>query len=47
MLNYNSPINDSKNYSEIEISELEPTTKINLRGKSREFIQIKELIQKK
>ena len=38
MLNYNSPINDSKNYSEIEISELEPTAKINLRGKSRDFI---------
>ena len=38
MLNYNSPINDSKNYSEIEISELGPTAKINLRGKSRDFI---------
>ena len=38
MLNYNSPINDSKNYSEIKISELEPTAKINLRGKSRDFI---------
>ena len=38
MLNYNSPINDSKNYSEIKISELEPAAKINLRGKSRDFI---------
>ena len=38
MLNYNSPIKDSKNYSEIEISEVEPTAKINLRGKNRDFI---------
>ena len=38
MLNYNSPIKDSKNYSEIKISEAEPTAKINLRGKNRDFI---------
>ena len=38
MLNYNSPIKDSKNYSEIKISEVEPTAKINLRGKNRDFI---------
>ena len=38
MLNYNSPINESKNYSELIISEIEPTIKINLRGKKREFI---------
>ena len=38
MLNYNSPINESKNYSELIISEVEPTIKINLRGKKREFI---------
>ena len=38
MLNYNSPIKDSKNYSEIKISEVEPTIKINLRGKNRDFI---------
>ena len=38
MLNYNSPIKDSKNYSEIKISVVEPTIKINLRGKNRDFI---------
>ena len=38
MLNYNSPINDSKNYSEVKISEIEPIFKINLRGKNRDFI---------
>ena len=34
MLNYKSPINDSKNFSELEIQEIEPTIKINLRGKN-------------
>ena len=38
MLNYNSPINDTKDYSEIKISEVEPINKINLRGKNRDFI---------
>ena len=38
MLNYNSPIKDSKEFSEIKISEVEPTAKINLRGKNRDFI---------
>jgi len=38
MLNYNSPIMDTKDYSEIKISEVEPTIKINLRGKNRDFI---------
>ena len=38
MLNYNSPIMETKNYSEIKISEVEHIIKINLRGKSREFI---------
>jgi len=38
MLNYNSPINDTKKYSEIEISEIEPIIKLNLRGKNRDFI---------
>ena len=37
MLNYNSPIMDSKDYSEIKISEIEPIIKINLRGKNRDF----------
>ena len=38
MLNYNSPINNTKKYSEIEISEVEPIIKLNLRGKNRDFI---------
>jgi len=38
MLNYNSPIKVSKDYSEIKISEVEPTTKINLRGNNKDFI---------
>ena len=38
MLNYNSPINDSKEYNNLKISEVESTFKINLRGKKREFI---------
>ena len=38
MLNYNSPISDTKKYSEIEISEIEPIFKLNLRGKNRDFI---------
>ena len=38
MLNYNSPISDTKEYSDIIISEVEPILKINLRGKNRNFI---------
>ena len=38
MLNYNSPIKDQKEYSEIKISEVEPTLKLNLRGKKRDFM---------
>tara|TARA_Y100000590_G_scaffold432381_1_gene548344 strand:+ start:1073 stop:1633 length:561 start_codon:yes stop_codon:yes gene_type:complete len=38
MLNYNSPIMDSKDFSEIKITEIEPVLKINLRGKNRDFI---------
>jgi len=38
MLNYNSPINLSKEYNNLKISEIESTFKINLRGKKREFI---------
>ncbi len=37
MLNYKSPISDTKKYSEIEISEIEPIFKLNLRGKNRDF----------
>ena len=38
MLNFNSPIMNTKEYSEIKISEIEPILKINLRGKNRDFI---------
>ena len=38
MLNFNTPIIDTKEYSEIKISEIEPILKINLRGKSRDFV---------
>ncbi len=38
MLNFNTPISDTKEYSEIKISEVEPILKINLRGKNRDFI---------
>ena len=38
MLNFNTPIMDTKEYSEIKISEVEPILKINLRGKNRDFI---------
>ena len=38
MLNFNTPIMDTKDYSEIKISEVEPILKINLRGKNRDFI---------
>ena len=38
MLNYSSPINDAKEYSELKMSEVEPTIKINLRGKKTDFI---------
>ena len=37
MLNFNSPIQNEKNHSEIKITEIEPTIKINLRGSKREF----------
>ena len=38
MLNYNSPINDQKEYSEIRITEVEPIIKLNWRGKKRDFM---------
>ena len=38
MLNFITPIMDTKEYSEIKISEVEPILKINLRGKNRDFI---------
>ena len=38
MLNYKSSINETKKYSEINMSEFEPVVKINLRGKKRDFM---------
>ncbi len=38
MLNYNSPIAEVKNYNDLQISEIEPILKINLRGKNRDFM---------
>ena len=37
MLNFNTPVMNTKEYSEIKISEVESIFKINLRGKNREF----------
>ena len=37
MLNFNSPIRDEKNFNDLKIAEVEPTTKINLRSNKREF----------
>ena len=38
MLNYNSPINDNRNHSNLILSEIEPTIKINLRSKKKEIL---------
>ena len=38
MLNFSTPIVNTKEYSEIKISVIEPIFKINLRGKNRDFI---------
>jgi len=38
MLDYNSPINENKNYSNLKLSEIEPITKINLRSKKKEIL---------
>ena len=38
MLNFNNPVIDTKEYSEIRISKTEPILKMNLRGKNRDFI---------
>jgi len=37
MLNYNSPIKENKNYSNLTIKEIYPVMKLNIRGKKREF----------
>ena len=38
MLNYTSPIKEVKKYSGLTISEISPLMKLNLRGKSRDFL---------
>ena len=38
MLNFDTPIVNTKEYSEIKISGIDPIFKINLRGKNRNFI---------
>ena len=38
MLNYNSLVAETKNYTDLQISVHEPIVKINLRGKNRDFI---------
>jgi sarcosine oxidase subunit gamma len=38
MLNYHSPIKEEKSYSGLKVKEISPLMKLNLRGKSREFI---------
>ena len=38
MLNYNSSIKDEKNYSGLTVKEISPIMKLNLRGKSRDFL---------
>jgi len=37
MLNYNSPIKENKNYSDLTIEEIYPVMKLNIRGKKKEF----------
>ena len=38
MLNYNSSIKNEKNYSGLTVKEIYPIMKLNLRGKSRDFL---------
>ena len=38
MLNYNSPIKNEKSYSDLTVKEIYPIMKLNLRGKSRDFL---------
>ena len=37
MLNYNSAIKEKKNYNDLNIKEIVPIMKLNIRGKKREF----------
>ena len=38
MLSYNSSIKEEKNYSGLTVKEISPIMKLNLRGKSRDFL---------
>ena len=38
MLNYNSPVKEKKLYSGLIVEEISPIMKLNLRGKSRDFL---------
>jgi sarcosine oxidase subunit gamma len=38
MLNYNSSIKEKKTYSGLTVEEISPVMKLNLRGKSRDFL---------
>ena len=38
MLNYHSPIKEEKSYSGLKVKEISPLMKLNLRGKSKEFL---------
>ena len=38
MLSYNSSIKEDKNYSGLTVKEISPIMKLNLRGKSRDFL---------
>ena len=38
MLNYNSSIKNENNYSGLTVKEISPIMKLNLRGKSRDFL---------
>jgi len=38
MLNYTSAIKENKNYTDLNINEISPIMKLNLRGKKREFL---------
>ena len=40
MLNYHSLIKNEKSYSGLTVKEISPLMKLNLRGKSREFLSI-------
>ena len=40
MLNYTSAIKENKNYTDLNINEITPIMKLNLRGKKREFLSI-------